>query len=182
MFDVDEASDAGFQGAVGEHGGGGFGIGGKAARFGEDEAVVLEGVDFFDALGGAVPGEIALFADAVGEEVDEPFGLNGDEGADEWERFVFAVFGVEGEEELFAGWIGGEFGGASAGEQKLAAAADASDAIGKAGEERLQEGFVVVGLSFGCAGQARELGESLAKARIAGRMIDSVEEVVGAEA
>ena len=76
------------------------GSGRAAAILVDYEFVVVERIDGFDALGLSIPLDSAAGDDAIGEEVEQPVGLDLAGEADQGQRTVTAVFDIDGDEEI----------------------------------------------------------------------------------
>jgi len=155
---ISKAVKTGFYGFLSEQGGSGLRVGGVGAGFFEDEAVIEDRTEGFDTLGGAVPVEGITFGDAIGEEVEEEFGLDGSGLADKGEAFIRTLFDVYGDKKrgLFDPFVGFKDSGGPVGEEEFEAFAAAGGAIGEGAEVGLGEGHVRAGRR-----EAAELGLDL---------------------
>lgn len=108
--EVGEAGDARLDCFCGKHYGGGLGILGRAAMLIEEHLIVVESADLLDALGTGVPFEGIKLAHARREELDEPYGFDARGEANERQRLVTAILGLNGCEERIGRGVGGEFG------------------------------------------------------------------------
>ena len=145
--------------------------------FFDDELVVEQRADLFDALRSAVPTDGRPFLNVLREEVEQPLGFDARCHADEGQGIFFAVFGVDGEHEFVGGYFAGYLGREACREQHLISRAATGYAVRKSGEQGKQQSIVVMACLPGRSSEAEKLIGVLAKALI-GRQVHCGEQIV----
>lgn len=160
FFGVGEARDSGFEGLGGQHLGG-FVAMRRSATFLNGNLIEEQGGEAFDAPGGAIPFESDAFADAFGEQIEEPGGVDAARDADERGFLVAAIFSFDGDQEFLsgygAGW--GKLRGAAGGQLEVGALAAARHTIRKSREHGHEERIFGGGLATG-GGLAKRIDDA----------------------
>ena len=142
FVEIGEARQARFHGFVCQEDAGLLRVGRRAAGFDRD-LIEHQRRDGFHTLAAAIPFESGDFAEAIGEQVEQPLGLDGAGQAHHGSSLIFPIFGFHGHEKFGAGdrAVGRLLRGSAARQLQFRALTPPRHAIGKAGQDAQQEGI-----------------------------------------
>ena len=142
FVEIGEARQARFHRFVCQEDAGLLRVGRRAAGFDRD-LIEHQRRDGFHTLAAAIPFESGDFAEAIGEQVEQPLGLDGAGQAHHGSSLIFPIFGFHGHEKVGAGdrAVGRLLRGSAARQLQFRALTPPRHAIGKAGQDAQQEGI-----------------------------------------